>query len=354
MATDVRWGAAMCILPQTGFGVPNTLILAAGEVAQTVLAIEGPILGVRDAGTGESGITIPTHARQAIERPPLPSSFSEIQNAFERVEVSGLSIAFPLQGNGVTSAAAAGEAQPLEGIDAVFQAAGLKGASNGTAWEYTASPTTVYASIRIFLGSTDGATTGLAYTYLDCLVDTLDIPNVGGESTVVTANFSVGSLLEVQELQFPSPIAYGTQATLSPPTNQDATFIWNTERCHQTFTVNIANTVEEFSCSNAANGKRLDQSDRRISANGSVYSDSTGGNIDFEYLELVDTSGSLANATWSYGDSSSVRNHVAFECNNLQVDDLSYDKAGSLTTAEVNTHCTAEVVADDLFKLTFD
>lgn len=342
---DVTWGAGLIILKQQGgFGVIEPAVRDAdGPITEA----EGAVLGLA-TGTGESGITVPTHVREALEKPDVPGTFTRTPNAFVRSSANGLQIEFDLKGNGdvYDGAAVTGEAKPPPGVDAIFEAAGLEGSNVLQTYKYVPSDTTTYATVRLFLGN---ATEGLAYTYQDCVVETLTLPNEGGEGTPVTASITIGSIFEVVTLSLPS-FNYGNQATTPPPINQLSEFTWGTERCHQTFEVSIANTVEEFSCSNAANGKRLDQSDRTIGFDGSVMVEST--NTIYEWQQLIGTPS--ASATWAFGpgadapnpdapatDNLDIFNRVNYSCNNLVVENLSYDRAGSKMTAEVDGRCSA-------------
>jgi hypothetical protein len=366
---DVGWGAGICILPQSevvtgdgGFGNPNSTIQAAGD-GGSVTEADGAVLGVGDQGTGNSGITIPNHVREVLDRPDVPGSFTRTPNAFIRSVGEGLQIIFDLKGNGEVVQAGGptlGEAKPALGIDAILQAAGLEGSNEGTGpYKYKPRSNTQYASVRLFMGEQGG--NGLAYTYQDCIVETLAIPNEGGEATVITASISIGSIIDTVELGLPS-FDYGTQATLSPPTNQLADFTYGTARCHQTFGVTITNTIEEFSCSNAANGKRLDQSERSIDFAGSIMMEST--NTDFEWTELIGNP--TTSITWQYGagdphpnrdgaatSENDVYNRIAYSCGGAQLDSVNYDRAGSKTTVEVEGHCTS-IVAGGEFTLQYE
>jgi hypothetical protein len=277
-----------------------------------------------------------------------------------------LQIAFDLKGNGqnwVTGAS--GEADLDPGIDAIYRGAGLEPTSAGggglASVAYTPASQPEYLTIKLFTGD---ATDGMAYVYQDCLVDTLTFPQEGGESTVVTASITIGSILDPVAVALPV-FSYGNQATLSPPICQQAAFTYSDlaadTRCFQTWETAIANTVEEFSCSNATNGKRLDQSERTISCAGSVMVDQASTLFEWEQLVQLDPT-ALAAATWSYGADAptttpEVFNRVAFDCTALQMDSFSYDRAGSKTTAEVETHCVdnaATPTGGDEFTLTFE
>lgn len=347
---DLRWGAAIAVGIQSGFGAINTTIRDLGPTEVT--NADGLILGDKDSGTGESGITIPTHTRDAIEYADVPGGFTKIPNGFVRELATGLQIAFPLKGNGALPTGAFGESVPDPGIDALFQAAGLVGVAGGADDSYTYTPAGAlgYVTIKLWLGAnaTVGVLGEIAAVYQDCVVDTLTIAQTGGEAAIVTASVTIGSVPSVDNQTFP-PLDYGAQATLSPPLVQDAAFTYGKLRCFQELEVSIANSVETFSCSNAANGIRLDLSERTISANGSLMIEDSiaaatpedGILHDHDQLVQLDST-QLATATWNYGEGDEAAggfNQVYYDCTALQLNDLTWDRAGSLMTSEIQSHC---------------
>ncbi len=137
---DVIFAAGFAIGLQVDAATLNATISGlAGALDET----DGIVLGVHDAGTGETGITLPNFVREARELADVPSSFTRTANSLIKVNAESLDIAFLLKGNGVTSTPSADQAKPFLGIDALFEAGGLNG-STGTnpEYEYYPDPTT--------------------------------------------------------------------------------------------------------------------------------------------------------------------------------------------------------------------
>jgi len=115
--------------------------------------------------------------------------------------------------------------------------------------------------------------------------------------------------------------------------------------------VTVANSIEDFSCSNAENGLRPDQESRSFDTSGSVMVESADTLFEWDLLVTTGTP-VLVDATWSYGNAvatndDDVFNRVSYDCKTVQLDELSYDRAGSKMTAEVSGHCTGTSGGDE-------
>jgi hypothetical protein len=184
------------------------------------------------------------------------------------------------------------------------------------------------------------------------VADTIEFSQTGGEAPLMISSWRLGSVNQFITEAYPT-FDYGPQRTLSPPTVKSAVFTYGTARSFQTLPIVITNDVQEFPASNLSGGIRLDPQGRTITANGSLLMDDA--DILMEYDELTRTDSSFAGATWDYGDGDSAAggyNQIDFSCTDLLVDSLTYDRAGSLITAEIESHCIGTTAGGE-FAITF-
>jgi len=339
-----QWNVALAAGIQSNFGAPNATILGLGG---TLDETDGVILGDRQSGDGQSGITLPNFVREARERADV--GLTKQADSFVRTSVSGLAIAFELKGNGITSTPSSGQAQPDPGIDALLQAAGLNGAA-GTApvYAYTAATGTKYLTVKLWVGD-------LSFNFQDCVVETFSIPNTGGEVVIAVANIRVGSIqgAPTDGVTFPT-IDYGNQASLGAPTLVSAGFNYDQSRDFQSAAVEINNTIEEIAAANQPSGIRLSQDTRRITID--LLTEMDDANSDFDYNNLVATAAPTEDASWQLGSvtsSGNPLNGVLFELNNIQLNDVKYDRAGDRVAVQEQGECTATSAGGE-FTLTFN
>lgn len=349
MATpDITFGAGVAFATQTNQASVDTTLR---DETTPILVSEGLVLGVASAGVGETGISIPTHLREALARPDVGGSLTKQANSFLRTQVDGFQVAFELKGNGATATnpVASGEAKPDPGIDALVQAATQASAAGSSpVWEYTPLGEPKYLTAKLWVA-------GQSFVYAGCVVENLSFAFVGGEGVIVTATIRVGSLNTAAEVALPV-FTYGNQLSLSAPILETAAFTWNAQvRGAADVTLEIANEIVEFPDMNVVgSGKRLQQKSQTISMNGTIYMHDA--NDDFEHTELIRTDAPTADASWRLGIVSvadAVMNGVLVNVNNLQVTSVTYEDAGDVTLANVQTHVT-DTVAGNEFTLTWD
>lgn len=309
---------------------------------------DGIVLGVSDAGTGETGITLPTFVREAIEKADVPGSFTRVFNSFVRVGVESFDITFLMQGNGVASTPSAGEAKPLPGIDALLQIAGLVG-TNGTApiYTYTPSPTTKYATIKLWVED-------MSFTLLGCTASDTKFEFLGGTSTKVIQTINVSSIHAQSDGVALPTFDYTTQSSLSAPVLKGAGFDWGPIRGFRNLDITIANSLEEVEDSNQPEGLRVIQSDRSIDMSGQIYVDDA--DTDFEFQNLQGTVAPTNDATFQLGDIAAPTdtiNGVAVAMNNIQADNTKSERIGDLLAWETTAHATGTVGGSE-FSLSFN
>lgn len=309
---------------------------------------DGIVLGVSDAGTGETGITLPTFAREATEQSDVVSSFTRTANSLIRTNVESFDFTFLLKGNGVTSTPSAGQGKPLPGIDALLEAAGLDGA-NGSAplYVYTPRATSVYATIKLWVAD-------MAWVFKACLVENMTFEFIGGGDTKVTCSISVGSIESQADGVAIPTFDYTTQSSLSAPILQGAGFSWGQTRGFRTMSLAVVNTIEAFEDSNQATGLRQAQSDRSIDMDAVINVDD--GDTDYEYTQVAASSAPTDDAVFQLGTiagATDTINACKVEFNNGVIDSYQSEKAGDIITAAVRAHATATSAAGE-FTLTFN
>lgn len=340
------WQVAFAVGVQSAFGTINSTI---SGLSGALDSTDGIVLGDRESGDGESGITLPQYVREQRERADVGGSFTASASSFERVDVSGLSIAFELKGNGGTGSTTPGEAQPLEGIDALLQMSGLAGA-NGTAstseYDYTPNASSIYGTIKLWDND-------LAYVFKDCIIETLTLPTTGGEVSIAEASIRVGSLVSVGTTAFPTTLDYGTQASLSAPTLVSAGFAYGMSRDFQSAQVGVSNGIVEIPSGNSTSGIRLTQDVRRFDVDILTEVDST--NSDFDDLEISKTTAPTNDATWRLGSiaGTGTINGVAIAVNNIQQQTNKGERAGEIRAQRVTGYATGTTAGSE-FTLTFD
>lgn len=347
--TEITWGADLAVGVQSNQSTINSTV---SGLTTPLDSTDGIVLGTATAGTGETGITIPTLTRDFLEKPDESGTFTKIANSFLKTKAESFQIAFELKGNGAASTPSSGEALPLAGIDALLRMSGLTGA-NGTApvYTYTPSATTEYGTVKLWVG-------GQSFVFGGCIVDSLTLPFTGGEASIAVANIRVGWVEAQAAIALPTA-DYGNQASLSAPVLEGAAYSWGYTRSAQNMEVVISNEISEIPDMNVSNtGIRLSQSSRTISVNGTVYQDDGSANEEFEYDELVKTTAPTADASWTLGTlagASDTLNAALVSASNLQVTSAKYVDAGDVTSVEVQSHCTGASGGGggDEFSITF-
>lgn len=345
-------GIAFAIDNQTAFGAINTDIR---DLSGALDLNDGIILGDKNSGDGETGITLPNLSSLVQELPQIASSFTQDNDAFIRSVTEGLEIAFPLKGNGQGSGAPdVGNALPDNGIDRLLRSAGLAGA-NGAAppdYIYTPRATTEYTTIKIWVAD-------LSFVFMDCVVETLKWDFVPGGNALTTASIRVGSINTFADgVTFPT-FTWGNQESLVSPVVEGMTFnTFGQERGFESLTITIQNNLVEFGDSNVATvGVRLGQVDRLITVDGRFYLETTQSSEEYDALILsVPPTDDLTMqlGTPESGGGSEEINAVRFQCSNLQMKDFKYDRTGTAAVAEITgAKCTAQTAGGE-FEIEFN
>ncbi len=326
----------------------NTLNATIAGLSGALTSSDGIVLGVADSGTGETGITLPNFARDAVEIADVVGSFTRQPSSFEKVGVDGFDITWLLKGNGAASTPAAGEAKPLAGIDALIEIAGLDGA-NGTSpvYEYTPAIGTTYGTIKLWVGD-------VAYVFKACVIEKMLFTFLGGDSVKVTSSIRIGSVESVTDGTALPTFDYTTQSSLAAPVLKDAGVDWGPTRGFDKMDLTVNNTLEEFSDSNQATGVRLSQTDRSIEMDAVIYVDDT--DTDYEYANLSASAAPTDDAIFQLGDVAAPTdtiNGTKVEFNNPIADNFQPDRRGDLLVSNVVAHATGTAAGNE-FMLTFN
>ena len=295
--TGIPWTIGVAVGVQSALGTINATIrdMNSGDGTGTAGALtpaEGIILGDPSVGIGESGIEL-KFVREFTDKAKLTNFTTQASN-FLRQVIEGLSIGFPLKGNGavISGAPADSEFTPQAGINALLRGLSLSGAAwgSGVGWSYVPG-TLAYLTIKLWLGRRSSDGVGLAWVFQDCLASG-EIEWTPGGNGIVKCSLGVGSVApyaggwpDLEEI-FPT-FEYGTQASTSAPVVQGAAHAFGATRGFQTFTLSIDNEIEELPDSNAPTGVVQRLVDRSISAQATLYSDDV--DLDFEAQELIKT-----------------------------------------------------------------
>ncbi len=345
MADDQFQGAVAEFGMQTAFNSPNATIAGlTGTLSET----DGLVLGDRDSGDAESGIGTPTY--DSIFRPVavVPSSYTERQDSFQRSEVNGFSLSFPLQGNGDTAGAPDVGDADFEllhpGIESIFEMAGLIGA-NGSAPVVNYTPR--HASSTGGFGMDGGTAYGTAklwhgpleFVYSDCLIETLDLVFTPGANCIATANVLVGTWDHTDTVDvdaFPT-VTYGTQASMAAPVVEGVNFDWGQVRGFENLTISIQNTIEKFGDSNVpVTGQRQAQTARKVVVSGTLYV--AAADSDFAISNLIDTNAITTDLSLQLGTPAGASDEInAFliTASKLQAKSIKYNRVGDVFVVEL-------------------
>lgn len=346
-------GVAFAIATQaSGFGTVDSNV--AGLSGALVVG-DGIILGDKNSGDGETGITIPTLSTVVREQAQVASSFTQQADEFIRAVTEGLSITFVLKGNGASSTPAADEAKPDAGIDELLGTAGLVGATGAADPDYIYTPraTAEYSSIKLWVAD-------LSWVFQDCLVDSLKIDFTAGENALVTADIKVGSINAFSDNDtspnFPT-FTWGTQASLAAPTVENVAFAnFGQTRGFENLSITIANNIVEFGDSNVATtGIRQSQVDRVITVDGRIYLETADS--DAEYQALIDTNAPTADLSLQLGTARTTTgtiNAALITVNNLQPKNIKYDRTGTAAVVELSGAKATSTTAGTEFSLEFN
>jgi len=341
---DESWAVAIAVGNQTALGTVNATI---DGLSGSIDSSDGCVLGDGESGDAESGITLPDFVRVARAVADVSGSFTAQASSFQRVDTQNLSITIQLKGNGELTDAtpAVGEASPLtatatedqfDGVDALWQAAGLVGANGGANVEYdytprisSTSPSTRYVTIKLWVAD-------LSFTLMDCICESAVLTFPPGGTGLCTFNLRVGSVYAAADgVTFPT-IDYGSQASLSAPIVQAVAHSWSSTKGFREMTLTIDQGIEEIADANQATGVRLVQGDRTFTLDGAIFIDTADS--DFDYANLSGSTAPTADLSFTVGTVSTVENDVnnayIVECNNVEHQSIKYNREGTVTVVE--------------------
>jgi hypothetical protein len=360
---DQTWAVALAIGVQSAFGTINATIRDLDTGTWTPDSTDGFVLGDKNSGDAESGITIPNFERIVREVAKVEASFTEQADAFLRTAVTGLAITLPTQGNGLDAGAptadAASLAATLPGRDAIYQCAGLT-ESTGAAppdIDYDPRATAVYATIKLWIGS---GGTGMSYVFKDCIIESLAWVLTPGGNCIETSSLKVGSLdTAAVGAAFPA-VAYGTQASMAAPVVEGVTFNIFGQSTHsfENLTITCQNTIEEYQDSAVTTtGIRQAQTRRQFLVDGTLYV--TSDDVDAAYTEHVNTSVPTNDLTAQIGDpdvggAETALNAFLFSVFNLEAKGIKFNRIGTATVVELSGCKATSATAGTEFSLTFN
>lgn len=352
MADQDFSGVALAIANQSAFGTVNATVKA---LSGALVVGDGIVLGDKSAGDGESGITLPNFSRSVREVPQVAASFTQSADEFLRELCEGLAITFPLKGNGADAGApTAGVAIPDAGIVDIYGTAGLVGANGAAAPDYKFTPraTTEYSTIKLWVAD-------LSFVLQDCLVDVLTINFTPGGAALVTANFKVGAVESYNDgVTFPT-FTWGAQASLASPVVAGVNFTaFGQVRGFENLSITITNAIAEYGDSNVAiSGVRQSQTERIITVDGRMYLNTTDS--DAEHTQLVSTSAptndlTMQLGTADVGGAATALNAALINVNNLQPNNIKYDRTGTATVVELTGAKATGTTAGSEFMLEYN
>ena len=351
MADEPYVGTAIAVGVQTELGTVNDTIAALGNGDET----NGYVLGILDAGDAKSGITLPTMTRIGREKAEL-ANFTRQPTSFLRADISGLSIAVQMMGEGGDSGAPdEGACKPHAGLHALWESLCLEG-TNGSNPLYVYTPATgitdKYLTIKLFAGDQ-------SWVFMDALAScVIDLPP--GDIGVATFSFEVGSLnAQADGVTFPT-VDYGTQSTLSAPVVQtpatDDTHEWpdGTAKGFNSYSLAINTNLSKIPDSNQTTGERVILEGREIALTQRTWI--LEADTGFEYDELIRTTISTSAVATQVGDiagSSETVNAYKIELLEPEVTSLKYDRLGTDLVVDSVVEARSDAEGGD-FKLTFN
>ncbi len=358
MADDQFEGVAVAVGVQSAFGTPNSTIAA---LTGTLDETDGFVLGDRNSGDADSGISIPALDAIFRESPDVAASFTQKFDSFQRIEVNGFQITFPLQGNGATAGVpTAGEADFATlhpGIEAILETMGLIGATGGegASQDYTprhsgsSGGSTIYSTWKIWHGK-------LEMVFEDCLIESAEFVFTPGGNCLVTCNVLVGTFdhtVAVDVGAFPT-LTFGSQEDMAAPVVEGVSFGWGGVRGFENLTIAVQNIIEKFGDSNVATtGQRQAQTGRRFTVAGTLYV--VAADSDFEFDNLKDTDAPTVDLSLQLGTATGASDQInAFliEVNKLQAKSIKYNRVGDVIVCELGDGKATGTTAGSEFRLT--
>jgi hypothetical protein len=328
-------GVVLAIDAQSAFGTVDGTIRDLNITTPLTEAM-GVVVGYREAGDAESGITLPSFEpfRRELAAVGQTQNFAN----FVREAFGDLVITYIVKGNGatITNPVAVDDCKPAKGIDALNQIAGLSGTGVALApvYRYTPAASETYATIKMWWGD-------LSFCWQDCIINTRSTVYTPGETGLRTDTIKLGAIVSAgvaDGIVFTSPTA-GPQTTMAAPAIEGVVNTWNMERGWNELTITINNNIEEIgNCNVADTGIKFSQKmPREITASvKGLWVGTT--NSDYEYEQTKLTAAPTDGFTFQVGTvgiADATANAYKVTLENPVVDSLKYDRLGTDLVADV-------------------
>lgn len=245
---------------------------------------DGLVLGDPSAGIGESGLSF-TAGRRSRDKAVLSGGFTRPLSDFLAAEVRTLSFAFPFCGNRGTASTPPvdGDFQPLRGVEAILNGAGLVAAAWGGGVGYSCkfgSPSPFSILLWYF---------GNRLELLDCRCSSLSLNFTPGSIAVATAQIVVGSIKDPSAKGFspvviPTTLDYGPQADVSAPTIESVGHAWQETKGFQALDLVITPTIDDVLDSNATDGILKLPSARETKITATLFADDTDKVMELDQM----------------------------------------------------------------------
>jgi len=298
----VGFDIAVAFAPQSAEGVYDTTL---GAVTTSLSGDpdgvdEGLLLGDPGSGIAESGLDF-TVGRASVDKAPFSGSFSRPLSDFLKAEVRSFSYSFPFVGNrGLTTGAPIdADFQPLRGVEALLNGAGLVGAAwgAGVGWTFSFGSPFPFSALVYYFGN--------RLELLDCRCASLGIAYTPGGLAIATAEIVVGSIADPAGKGFapaaiPSTLAYGAQATVSSPTVETVGHTWQDLKGFQSLELTITPAIDDIPDSNQVGGEVKEPSGREVTIEATLFADSVDAVYELDQA-LATVAGDLDPLTFQVG-----------------------------------------------------
>jgi len=328
----------------------GTILAATRDLAGALDLTNGIVLGDKESGQMESGISI-SFVREGRDRPVVGGSQTWQQDEFLRQQVGTFSVAFPFSGNRKTTTTPLdAEFQQDPGIEAILKACGLTSAADGSGvgWEYLPGAAT-YATAKVWTGV--GAESQ-SWALLDC-IGSLSISKGPGGIPIATATFQAIMDTYAGAIAMPT-FDYEEQSSVSAKIIESMGASWGGVRGWSDLTLNIDNDVQLIADSNALNGERAKTGERNVNVSMTMFDDDVVG-IEYAQLNQVLAAAPTDDLTFTTGTNAGGAAALDYiiSVNNLQItEDLTPDRVGGEHSTTVTARASG-TTANSEFSLIF-
>lgn len=281
--SKINKGFVAIIGAQSGLGSVNTTIRdATGALDLT----DGLILGDADSGIVGSGISV-AFGNNKLTPANVVGSYTKNFAGLLEETVTRLSFAVPFGGPRQNATATPqdddgdfGLSDRYAGMNALLGCAGLVGAAHASlvGWKYSVAPI-VPATAKFWFYSGTSCVAVVLYDIVTDLTAALKARQVGLFTFDAKARFYSRNKSET----FPTG-DFGVVASITPPKvgTPGSNHVWGQTRGFSEATFKIANSVEEIDDSNATGGYVVEQTDREVTVDTTMYADDGDESYDFD------------------------------------------------------------------------